>query len=452
MKCIVQINTLDIPGGAARIASMLHGYFNRNGFESKMIVGTKLGNDPDTIELISAIKASTENLPFVSKCIRNISLRYHVRRYLTERRNGTEDLGNPASRYLFEILPDPTDLILCHNLHGGYFDLNLLPLLSNRYPVVLLMHDPWLLAGHCAHSFECEKWIDGCSECRNLGVQYALQRDTSHINWLRKKNIYNSSRIYVITPSQWLMDKVERSMLKPAVVHSKVINNGVDPEIFSPGDKGAVRTMLGFDHQDHIVMFAANGIRESIWKDYATMRAAVCAAALAMPEKRLRFIAVGESAPDERIGPATINFISHKTTEEMVCYYQATDVYIHAAKAENFPNTIIEALSCGTPVIATAVGGVPEQVKGLRYEGDVSGLNHYDQNDATGILTPIGDVKALSDAICHVLTKPEILQRLSVSAARDAKLRFNLNTIGGQYHEFLEDVIADWKSHMSGMQ
>lgn len=446
MKTIVQINTLDVPGGAARIANMLHGFFKCRGNKSKLIVGTKLGFDPDTIELKSALKFATEKLPPVTKFIRKLSCRYHAFRRHAEVMFGLEDFGNPDSRYIEEILPDSTDIIQCHNLHGGYFDLRALPVLSKRHPVILLMHDPWLLGGHCAHSFDCEKWVDGCGECRYLEVQYALKRDTSHINWHRKKNIFDACRLYAITPSQWLMDRVERSILKPAVVKSKVINNGVDQTIFFPSDKKKVRAELGISVDDYIVMFAANGIRENIWKDYATMRASIAEAAMAMPDKPLCFIAVGESAPSEKIGTATITFIPYKTSEEMAKYYQSADVYIHAARAENFPNTIVESLSCGTPVIATAVGGVSEQIKGLFYEGDRSGLNHYVLEEATGILTPVGDVAALCNALCLMLHKPEILQQLSETAAKDAHIRFNLEAIGNQYLEFFEEVIADWKT------
>lgn len=450
IRSIVHINTLDTPGGAARIASMLHGFFRQKGYDSKLIVGRKLGNDSDTIELRAAIKNSAKKLPSRVRLFRLLLLICRALKRRMEMLIGIEDLGNPASRSLEEILPDDTDIILCHNLHGGYFDLSILPELSKRYTVVLLMHDPWLLAGHCAHSFDCEKWIDGCFKCPYLDIQYKVKRDTAHINWLRKKRIYDSCRIYVITPSHWLMNKVNNSILKSAVIKSRVINNGVDQKIFFPADKSFIRTQLGISVEERVVMFAANGIRESIWKDYTTMRAAVCDAALALPDKRLRFIAVGEHAPDEQIGLATINFVSYKTSEEMAKYYQAADLYIHAACAENFPNTVIEALSCGTPVIATAVGGVPEQIKGLRYEGDTSGLNHYGLEDATGILTPLGNISALSSAIQYVFNNPEVLKLLSVSAKRDASLRFNLEDISCQYIQFFEEVVLDRKNSIPG--
>lgn len=447
MKTIVQINTLDVPGGAACIANMLHRFFRDKGYYSKLIVGKKLGMDPDTNELKSLLMQVTRKLPPVSRALRRFYSILHAVRRRAALTSGVEDPGDSDSRYVEEIFSKTPDIILCHNLHGGYFDLSTLPALSKRHPVILLMHDPWLLGGHCAHSFDCEKWVSGCGECPHLDVQYALKRDTSHVNWLRKKKIFDMCRLYVISPSQWLMDKVEHSILKPAAIKTRVINNGVDQTMFYPADKKLARAALGINADDHVVMFAANGIRESIWKDYATMRAAVGEVAVAMPEKTLRFLAVGENAPDEKIGSAMITFVPQKSPEDMARYYQAADVYIHAARAENFPNTILEALSCGTPVIATAVGGIPEQIRGLRFKGDKTGLNNYEIGEATGILTPVGDVGALGNAICLLFREPEIRQNLSESAAIDARIRFNLEMIGNQYLEFFDEVIADWKEY-----
>lgn len=445
-KTIAQINTLDVPGGAACTVNMLHRFFRGRGYHSKIIVGKKLGSDPDTAELKSALEEANRKHPLETRFFRRLLSLYKTVQRRAAVMYGLEDFDNSYCRYIEEILPDSTDIILCHNLHGGYFDLRVLPVLSKRHPVILLMHDPWLLGGHCAHSFDCEKWVNGCGGCPYLDVQYALKRDASHINWLRKKKIFDSCRLYVVSPSQWLMNKVERSILKSAAIKSRVINNGVDQTMFCPANKELARAELGINVDDHVIMFAANGIRESIWKDYATMRAAIGEVAQTMPEKPLRFLAVGENAPDEIFGSATITFIPHKSSEDMARYYQSADVYIHAARAENFPNTIVEALSCGTPVIATAVGGIPEQIRGLRYEGDRSGLNHFDLSEATGILTPVGDVVALSRALCLVFGDKKILPLLSVSAAKDARMRFNLEAIGNQYLEFFEEVTLDWKT------
>jgi glycosyltransferase involved in cell wall biosynthesis len=84
-------------------------------------------------------------------------------------------------------------------------------------------------------------------------------------------------------------------------------------------------------------------------------------------QRPLVFVALGEDAPAERIGAAEIRFVPYQKDPAVVArYYQAADIYIHSARADTFPNTVLEALACGTPVVATAVGGIPEQVKSLQ--------------------------------------------------------------------------------------
>src|SRR5262249_33071397 len=122
---------------------------------------------------------------------------------------GLEDFNYPATRALFRTPPDRPDIIHCHNLHGSYFDLQLLPPLSQAFPVVLTLHDAWLLSGHCALSFDCNRWQTGCGECPDLSIYPAIKRDSTAYNWRRKRDILARSRLYVATPSRWLMDRVK---------------------------------------------------------------------------------------------------------------------------------------------------------------------------------------------------------------------------------------------------
>lgn len=446
LEHIVQLNFLDGAGGAASVSGTLHAYFKREGYRSRRLVGVKLGSDPDTFELKSALRQAAKGLPAYERGARLFETVGPAVKRRLELRAGFEDLGPPAMRYIEDILPGAGTVVLCHNLHGGYFPLTALPGLSRRYPVVLLLHDPWLLAGHCAHPFDCEKWVTGCGGCPYPEVQYAIKRDTSHANWARKNEIYRASRLYVVTPSQWLMEKVERSILAPAVLKSCVINNGVDREIFSPGDREKARRELGIPLDRHVVMFAANGIRDSVWKDWPTMRAAVEAAAQAMAGRPLTFLAVGEEAPALELGAATVTFVPQRTPEELAGFYRAADLYLHAARAENFPCTVVEALSCGTPVVATAVGGIPEQVKGFAVPWDTSGLNRFAPGEATGILAPAGDAGALGAAIVSLLEDPGLREELSRSAAADAAERFSIRKTGAQYLDFFEEILADFQS------
>src|SRR5439155_11546406 len=122
--------------------------------------------------------------------------------------------------------PQRPDLVHCHNLHAKYFDLRVLPWLSRQVPVVLTLHDAWMLSGLCCHSFDCERWRTGCGQCPHLTLYptiYPGIPDATHLNWKRKRKIYRRSRLYVATPSRWLMQKVKQSILAPAVIEARVI-------------------------------------------------------------------------------------------------------------------------------------------------------------------------------------------------------------------------------------
>ena len=66
-----------------------------------------------------------------------------------------------SNKILKEAKEYRPDIIHLHNLHGGYFQTNLLPRLAKIAPIVWTFHDMFPITGHCAHSFECEKWKTG---------------------------------------------------------------------------------------------------------------------------------------------------------------------------------------------------------------------------------------------------------------------------------------------------
>ena len=228
------------------------------------------------------------------------------------------------------------DVLHLHNLHGDYFDLRELPRLSRAVPTIITLHDAWLLAGHCSHSFDCERWKTGCGSCPRLDIPPALRRDGTAFNWQRKREIYQNSRLSLVCPSQWLADKVRQSILMPGADRLEVIPNGVDTSVFKPGDKAAARERLGWPQEASIVMFAANGVRQSIWKDYPTMREAVRLAGEKAVGRPIRFFAIGDSAPAEQVGAAKIEFLHYR--DSLAECYQAADAYLHAAKGRHLPH------------------------------------------------------------------------------------------------------------------
>jgi len=357
---------------------------------------------------------------------------------------GIEDFSYPGTWRLLELFPEPPDIIHCHNLHGDYFDLRAISWLSQKLPVVLTLHDAWLLSGHCAHSFDCERWKTGCGQCPDLTIDPAVRRDATAFNWQRKRALYAGSRLYVVAPSQWLMNKVHESILTTAVAEWRVIPYGVDMTVFRPADRQEVRAAIDIPLSARVLLFTANGIRRNIWKDYKTMKAAIGLVAERLQGQDVCFIALGEDAPAERVGRAEVRFVPYQKDPEAVArYYQAADVYLHAARADTFPNTILEALACGTPVVATAVGGIPEQVKRMEQLGESMPWKAYGVEEATGFLVPQGDEKAMAAAIMTLLTDEPLLERLGENATQDARTRFTLEQQVEEYLEWYQAIIEE---------
>jgi glycosyltransferase involved in cell wall biosynthesis len=142
-----------------------------------------------------------------------------------------------------------------------------------------------------------------------------------------------------------------------------VIRNGIDTDIFQPRDKLKARYALNLPSDTYILIFVAQGIRTNAFKDYDTIQAAIEIVANKTSKNKILFLALGGDGPMQTIRNVEIHFIPFQNNPELVAtYYQAADIYLHAARADTFPNTVLEALACGTPAIATAVGGIPEQI------------------------------------------------------------------------------------------
>lgn len=461
------MSTLDIVGGAQRIAWNLHNAYRERGHHSWLIVGRKLSHDPDVLQMQddmycshwteSCLSAETLLLP----AARRIGVTRRFRRLvqslgqlhrLRNIRRGYEDFDFPGARHLLRLVPQRPDVVHCHNLHGNYFDLRTLPWLSRKVPVVLTLHDAWLLSGHCAHSFGCERWKTGCHGCPDLTIYPAISRDEAAHNWRVKQRLFERCRLYVSAPSRWLMDKVTKSMLAPAIVESKVIPNGVDLTVFHPGDQGEARRLLSIASDASVMLFVGNGTRSSPWGDYATLEASVERLSKELQGKRLLLICVGEERMPERIGRSEVLFVGYQNTPRVIAdYYRAADVHVHPSRVDTFPTTVLEALACGVPVVSTAVGGIPEQVIGLNTGDSASRIARIDMqgaDGATGVLVPPGDPEMMAAAIGRLLSDEVLRGRLGKNAARDARRRFDLQRQVDEYLDWYKTIIesTEWSS------
>jgi glycosyltransferase involved in cell wall biosynthesis len=437
---ILQINTLDQTGGAEKVALGLHRAYLALGHDVRLLVKSKRTATPQVVETDPYQNAS----PWSPACrklerlvrrfpkfrgqgrlVNTLRLIARPQRWL-DYRQGLEDFNYPDSHFILADHGWRPDIIQLHNLHGEYFDLRALPPLSHRVPVVWTLHDAWALTGHCAHfaGIGCERWRCGCGACPDLSLHPPLRRDNTARNWERKRGIYQSSRVSVATPSRWLMDLVEGSILRHW--QRKVIPNGVDLNLFRPGDRRLARKTLGLPLDAFICLsIGADGASPNSYKDFPTVAQAAKFVLKQHQSTDLLFIYIGGNT-----GESAEPRIKHggyiKDENLLATYYQAANVLVHGAKVESSPLVILEAMASGLPTIASDVGGIPELIK----EGE------------TGFLVPPGDSATMSERISILINHAELgnsLGKNAFSVARRLSIENQAKSYLQWFHELRHD-------------
>jgi glycosyltransferase involved in cell wall biosynthesis len=443
---ILLVSTSDVGGGAELSAWNLFNAYRRRGYAVQLAVGRKRTADQDVLG-IDNDAARSQWARFWSRVgdriepvghrlrdngrLRDLALWTGEPLRSLDLARGREDFRQPGTWQL--LRSGSFDVVHCFNLHGGYFDLRILPALSRRCPVILDLRDAWLLSGHCSHSLGCERWKSGCGQCPDLNLYPPIRRDATAYNWRRKQRIFARSRLHVASPSEWMMRKVRESMLGAHAQDMRVVPTGVDLGVFNPGDKTRRRLELDIPLDAKVLLFVAYAVRRNYWKDFQMLASAFRLVRERMGQKLL-LVGVGDEPEPTGREDAGVRFIPHqKNAVEVAKYYQAADVYVHAAVVDTFPRSVVEALACGTPVIGTCVGGIPEQIRDLGESGDAA---------PTGALVPPGDAEALAGAIERLLTNDSLREQLSRNAAADARNRFDLQKQADSYLGWYASLIA----------
>lgn len=254
-----------------------------------------------------------------------------------------------AIRLIKRINPD---IIHLHNLHGYYLNVGILfhYIKRRNIPVIWTVHDCWPITGRCSYFdyIGCNKWKEECCKCQQKNKYPGTKTfDFSQIMHKRKKNIYgNYKNIIFVTPSNWLASILKQSFVSDSKI--KVIHNGIDLERFrtlQPNEKS------GFD-----ILMVCNGYEKR--KNVEIMVEA---------SKRFndteRLIVLGVDKQDIREDTGKITFLDRtNSVDELVMLYNSADVLVNPTLEDNFPTVNIEALACGTPVIANLTGGNAESI------------------------------------------------------------------------------------------
>jgi glycosyltransferase involved in cell wall biosynthesis len=282
------------------------------------------------------------------------------------------------------------DLIHFHIIQRRSFSLASL-LLSRRRRAFWTIHDQWPL---CVRSVpqppSCEGMKRFCLFCTAWpGLSIA--------NKVLKEAVFAASRLEVVVPSRWLGDLLRYSFLGRKRVH--VIYNGIDLDLFRPVEREERAPAGG----PPTLLYVAGP--NNTTKGIAELLPAFLSLRERYPGLRLRVVG---DPPEGIAGEAGVEIVGRVPRQAMPDEYRRCDLFVLPTLSDNTPVTLMEAMACGLPVVATAVGGIPELV--------VPGV--------TGRLVPPGDTPALAAAMEGLLADKDARGRMGAAGRNVAETRF----------------------------
>jgi glycosyltransferase involved in cell wall biosynthesis len=414
LASIIHISTADAQGGSAQSARRIHEGLRGAGHVSRMLVGQKSSSDPDvdTVHgggILRLLDRAAEE---------------------TTKRVGLQYLFYPSSMRIrrHSWLSD-ADIIQIYNTHGGYFTHRLLPFLATRAPLVWRLSDMWALTGHCAFPGGCERWRHGCGSCPDTESYPSVAYDTTAWLWRLKQRAYGLARPTIVAPSSWAEEQARASPLFSGL-EIKRIPNGVDVATFNPAHREAGRSRLGIAPQETVILFSAQVIDENARKGSGVL---VKALNHLGHRPDLSVVLVGEGGEKlERAIPQPVRrvgFVSDRT--ELAQVYAAADVVAAPSAVENLPNSVLEALACGAPIVACDSGGMRDAVR----------------HDETGWLVPAGDARAFSSGLSQLTQNPLLRRQMGQKGRQLALQEFSFQTEIQLFVDLYSELRADRKWH-----
>lgn len=409
---VVHLSTYDVAGGAARAAARLHIGLRTLGVASSMLVRYRYGDDPHAQGCGRASRLSVWKSRLRHPAVA-------MRQALLARRTSpaAEMLSLDQStlgRFPFAKLGRP-DVINLHWVADFIDPDRTLPKLAAISPLAWTLHDMNAFTGGCHYAGHCERFQIGCGGCPQIGSQRA--DDVTHRVWLRKRRAYlqiPTARLHLIAPSRWLAREAQRSALLGRFPVS-VIPNGVDTDVFAPVERTAARWACGVPEGASVILFVA----DSLQNKRKGIQQLVQALQHLQDRRELLLLTIGSRPPQLPAGIRRRHLGRLQEERSLAAAYSAADLFVIPSLEDNLPNTVLEAQSCGTPVVGFDIGGIPDMVR----------------PGQTGAVVPAGDVAALAGAIRRVLDDSDSRRRMSHTAREVAVREYSLARQAQRYLE-----------------
>jgi len=201
-----------------------------------------------------------------------------------------------------------------------------------------------------------------------------------------------------------------------------VIPNCVETTIFKPCDKEFVRDLLALPVHAKIILFVADSI-SNIRKGFRFLAEAL--AQLSSQEEYV-LVSIGRSPLIIKTSVPYIHLGSITNDRILALIYSAADVFVIPSIQDNLPNTVLESMACGTPVIGFSVGGIPDMV----------------MHNINGLLVEHLNSKELCNAIEFLLNNDHVRNEMSMASIHSIEHGFTPQIQSEKYQELYNKITA----------
>ena len=346
---VLHITFQDV-GGAGIAANRLSRALSKADVDSSVLV-CRLHGEDDAIGTLSPfcsflarvcsslVYRSLQKLKLNSREVRSISL-----------------FPSPVLKRIKELRPD---LINLHWVNAEMLSIRQLGKLD--IPTVWTLHDMWPFCG-AEHYTTDNRYVEGYSKASYKPLTDSCRLNVDIDRWVfrRKQKAWKNWRPHVVTPSNWMADCARKSMLFKDL-QVKAIPNCVDLNVFRPLDQLVARKQFNLPQNKRLILFGAFSPSDPR-KGGDLLEGALEKLRMDNAFKDVELVVFGADDGSDIAGFKTHWLGSFSDEAKLAQLYNVADLFAAPSRQDNLPNTVAEALSCGVPVVAFGIGGMPDMV------------------------------------------------------------------------------------------
>jgi glycosyltransferase involved in cell wall biosynthesis len=422
---IVHLATTDA-GGVGRSASRLHASLLALGHDSSMLVrqSQRARKEKETFAARIDLPVDVAEKEFAAEVFQ----RWYLDHNRTPLSNSLFTLNEAGLAVETHPLVQDADIIHLHSVARFLSPGSIARLAALGKPVVWSMHDMRPFTGGCHFSAGCTRFTSNCAKCPQLEWDpfFITEAQLAH-----EIEIIPAKKITYVAPTEWLAQKARTSaLLKDARI--QMIPYGIETHLFPSRWKPQAKGYLGLDTSTTHLLFVANKLGE-MRKGFESLARSIeiCLTRPAFKAKadkgEIALISLGH--PHPRLATLGIPYVCLgylESHEEMSQLYGAADLFLQPSLEENASNTLLEAMSSGTPPIAFGVGGIPE----------------FMVQDQTGKLAPPGSVAEFAAAIELLIFDEDLRQRMGENARAMILEQFDSRLEAERYTNLYVELMA----------